>query len=215
MMIMPSNHSSSPIHYWAGAYPGKIGWLIGPSAISKTKLRDWLPIALDNDAFQSFTSKKEWDVEKWRTMLAWVRMHQRIPLWVLIPDVVANAKETKEKWEIYHPEVAHRKWPLAFAVQDGMTPDDVPENADVVFVGGTIEWKWKTVRMWCRDFKRVHVGRVSEMDKIWMCHDLGAESVDSTSWFRNSDSGLKMRQLDDYMRGIRPVSRIVSQLSLL
>ena len=73
---------------------------------------------------------------------------------------------------------------VVFAVQDGMTVDDVPSNADVIFVGGTTEWKWQTVAMWCKAFQRVHVGRVNEYKRLWMCHDAGAESCDGSGWTR-------------------------------
>lgn len=35
MIFMPSNHSGAEVHYLAGRFPGKVGWLIGPSAIRK------------------------------------------------------------------------------------------------------------------------------------------------------------------------------------
>ncbi len=75
-------------------------------------------------------------------------------------------------------------WPLAFAVQDGMTVEDVPGDADVIFVGGSTEWKWRTVAMWCAAFQRVHVGRVNTYRRLWECHDAGAESIDGTGWTR-------------------------------
>ena len=44
LMVMPSNNSSAIVHYWAGRYDGRIGWLVGPSAMKKTKLRPWMPL---------------------------------------------------------------------------------------------------------------------------------------------------------------------------
>lgn len=201
-MIMPSNHSSPPVHYWAGAYPGRIGWLIGPSAIRKTKLRDWMPFALDNDAYSAWSKNTPWSETAWREMIQIIRMSQRKPLWCLIPDVVADREATLEKWVKYAPEIQSLGWPTAFAVQDGMETSDVPD-CDLVFIGGTDIWKWTTLKIWTSHFPRVHVGRAGELYRIWQCEDAGAESCDSTSWFRESDDGRKMRQLKDWFNGIR------------
>ena len=69
MMVMPSNHSSALIHYLAGKHPNRIGWLIGPTGLAKTKLRDWMPFACDNDAFSAWANEKEWDYLAWIGML--------------------------------------------------------------------------------------------------------------------------------------------------
>ena len=33
LMVMPSNNSSAIVHYWTGRYDGRIGLLVGPSAM--------------------------------------------------------------------------------------------------------------------------------------------------------------------------------------
>jgi len=212
MMIMPANHSSPPVHYWAGKYPGKIGWLVGPRAAAKTKLRPWMPYALDNDAFSAWQGGKPWNEYLWRQLLAWANMHPWKPIWAVVPDVVADKNATIQNWYRYSADVP---FPKAFAVQDGMTPGDVPAGAEVVFVGGTFEWKWKTLRTWTENFPRVHVGRVSEIDALWKCEDAGVESCDSTSWFRESDDGRKMRLLSDWIEGTRPPKPAYMQASLI
>ncbi len=123
MMVMPATHSSPPIHFLAGRFPGRIGWLVGPSARTKTKLRPWMPYALDNDAFGAWVNGAAWDVVAWRDLLAWAKASRHVPLWVLVPDVVGDKSGTLDKWGQYAPEAKNFGWPLAFAVQDGMTPD--------------------------------------------------------------------------------------------
>ena len=103
LMVMPANNSSAIVHYWAGKHPGKIGWLIGPTAIAKTKLRPWIPFALDNDAFSSWTAGRAWDEAAWIAMLRSVRAQSMRPRWVLVPDVVANREATLAKWDQYAP----------------------------------------------------------------------------------------------------------------
>jgi hypothetical protein len=199
MMVMPANHSSPLVHYLAGAKPGRIGWLVGPSSLPKTKLRAWMPFACDNDAFSAWTNQTPWDEEAWLAMLRRVQSLHVNPLWVLVPDVVANKEQTLVLWDKYAPVAAAYKWPLAFALQDGMSPGDVPSDADLVFVGGTTEWKWRSLPMWCDHFPRVHVGRVNELDKLWVCQRLGVESVDGTGWFRDGAGGRRERALECFM----------------
>mgnify|MGYP003656587610 CR=1 FL=1 len=99
---------------------------------------------------------------------------------------------------------------LALAVQDGMMPEDVPDDFDrengVIFVGGSTHWKLKSMKMWCDNFKRVHIARVNTESRLWKCHNAGAESVDGTGFFRgdqNQTEGL-YRYLEESTKGERP-----------
>ena len=65
-----------------------------------------------------------------------------------------------------------------------MTPDDVPSEASVVFVGGTMEWKLRNLTMWTSAFDRVHVGAINTFKNLLRCQELGVESCDGTGWFR-------------------------------
>lgn len=184
-MMMMAGQSNPTFHFAAGKWPGKAGLLLGPSYFKKQALRPWLPYALDNDAFTAWQKKKEWSEPAWLEMLQWARMSAYKPMWALVPDVVTNRQATLENWKRYAPVVDAYGWPKAFAVQDGMTPDDVPESAAIVFVGGSDSFKWRTVKTWAKHFARVHVGRVNNIEKVWLCEDLGVESVDGTGWFKD------------------------------
>lgn len=202
MMVMLANHSSPRFHYLAGKHPNRLGWLVGPTARAKTKLRDWVPYALDNDAFSAWVKKTVWDEAAWRALLEWAKASGKRPRWILIPDEVANKRATLEKWKRYADEVAEKYgWPLAFAAQDGMTPDDVPENADVVFIGGTTEWKWRNLPVFARHFHRVHVGRVNELRRLLTCAEFKVESCDGTGWIRDPSDPRKMDRLADWLAG--------------
>lgn len=203
MMLMPANASNSLVHYLAGKHPGKLGWLVGPSARTKTRLRPWMPYALDNDAFAAFSSGRDWSESEWLEMLKWARSSGIKPLWSLIPDVVANKQATLAKWDRYASTVDRFGFLKAFAVQDGMKLSDVPREAAVVFVGGTTEWKWRTLPMWANSFPRVHVGRVNELRRLWTCEDLGVESVDGSGWFRATQDGRKGRAIQAWVEGHR------------
>lgn len=199
MMIMLGNDGSGWTHYMAGKFPGRIGWLMGPRNWKEP--RPWLPYACDNDAY---TLREHWSESAWFEMLARARLHLCKPRWVLVPDVVGDRHATLERWARYAPHAKIFGWPLAFAAQDGMTPDDVPPDATVVFVGGTTEWKWRTLPIWCASFPRVHVGRVNAIERVWRCEELGAESIDGTGWTRNPSRPDLRPALFDWLEGHRP-----------
>ena len=185
-MMLMCGQSNPAWHYWAGVHPGRVGVLVGPSYWRKLKMRKWMPYALDNDAFIAWSQKKEWSAPAWREMLQWAQMTGLDPLWCLVPDVVANREATLANWPRYAPEAAEYGWPLAFAVQDGMTPRDVPSDAAVVFVGGSDAFKFRSLPMWCDHFPRVHVGRVNEVPALQICQRLGVESADGSGWFKDT-----------------------------
>jgi hypothetical protein len=122
------------------------------------------------------------------------------PLWVVVPDVVADREATLEKWAAWSPRVREvlPHVPLAFAVQDGMTPADVPTDADVVFVGGTYNWKWRNLTTWTGNFPRVHVARVNGEKNLWQCYEAGAESCDGTGWMRCGEE--RIAELERFLR---------------
>ena len=185
-MMLLCGQSNRVWHYLAGRYPGSVGLLLGPSYFHKTPIDPWMPFALDNDEFSAWRDGKPWDVGGWSEMLATVRVSHKTPRWVLVPDAVGDREKTLENWERYSNAASVLKAPLAFAVQDGMTPDDVPSNADVVFVGGTDGWKFPNLPMWTSHFQRVHCARVNAIEMFEACERLGCESIDGTGWFRDT-----------------------------
>lgn len=202
-MMLIMGQSNRIWHYWAGRYPGSVGVLIGPSYGKKVPVDKWMPFVLDNDAFTAWRDKKPWDVEGWRSMLLWIRMTGLKPLWAAVPDVVADRKATLLNWTLYRDEIKSLGWPVAFCVQDGMTPDDVPNDADVVFVGGSDGWKFPNLEMWTSNFSRVHCARVNAPQMIESCDRLGCESVDGTGWFRDPHRNDKVPMLERFIEGHR------------
>lgn len=192
----------------AGRYPGRIGWLLSPSGWRRP--HHWMPFALDNDAFSAWANGTPWDEAAFLVMLDAAAACAHAPRWVLVPDVVADRSATIQRWHEWAPRLKRYGWPLAFAVQDGMTQSDVPSDAAVVFVGGTTEWKWATAWQWCRDNRRVHVGRVNGYRGLWDCHDARVESCDGTGWFRGDQeqlAGLE-RYLDESTNAGRRQERL-------
>ncbi len=186
---MVSNQTSVTTGYLAGRYLGQVGHLYSPGG--QRGPWSFLPYALDNGAYSAHLAKSAWGPEGWLKLLEWAKLSGRAPLWILVPDVVGDRVGTLAAWEQWSPVARDYGWPLAFAVQDGMTATDIPAGAAVVFVGGSTEWKWKTVSMWCDAFPRVHVGRVNTYRRLWDCADSGAESCDGTGWMRGDQKQLR------------------------
>lgn len=202
-MMLIMGQSNRIWHFWAGRYPGSVGVLIGPSYGKKVPIDPWMPFVLDNDAFTAWRDKKPWNLEAWLEMLRWVRMTGLKPLWAAVPDVVANREATIRNWEVYAETVRDFGFPTAFCVQDGMTPDDVPKSADVIFVGGTDGWKFPNLAMWTAHFPRVHCARVNAPEMIEACERLGCKSIDGTAWFRAPDRPDHVPALERFITGHR------------
>jgi hypothetical protein len=209
-MMLIMGQSNRIWHYWAGKHPGSVGVLIGPSYKKKVPIDRWMPFCLDNDAFVAWRDKKPWDEAAWREMLEWVRMTGHTPMWAAVPDVVADKEATIKNWPQYAPIIESLSWPKAFCVQDGMKPEDVPSDADVIFVGGSDGWKFPSLPMWTEHFPRVHCARVNTVEYFERCEQLGCESIDGTGWFR--DTSRWMPRLTNFVEGHR---RHKAQLQLL
>ena len=172
MMIMPSNNTSGICHYFAGAYPGKIGLLISPNGWRIPPY--YFPYALDNGAFTGF------EHDAFILMLRRAKLIKP-PLWVAVPDVVGDAEATNKMWGRYHGKIDFRK---AFVVQDGHEPQDVPKDAHAVFIGGSTNWKLNNAEKFKGVSNWLHIGRVNTESRLRWAKDLGADSVDGTGFFR-------------------------------
>jgi hypothetical protein len=179
MIVMPANNTGVKVGYLAGRFAGKIGQLYSPAG--QRGPEEFMPYALDNGAF---AHRRGWRQEPWLKLMDWAAASGIAPLWALVPDSVGSKAKTLQRWRRFAPIAQKFGWPLAFAVQDGMMPGDVPAAAAVIFVGGSTEWKWETAATWCQRFPRVHIGRVNSPARLWQCHEAGAESVDGTGWTR-------------------------------
>lgn len=179
MIVMPANNSNA--HSLASRFPGRIGLIMSPEGFRSPKK---LPLSVDNGAYSCWSKGRDWDEAMFLRHVE--RCLEFKPLWVVVPDAVGDAEKTFRNWDAWRPRLEQFGVPLALAVQDGMTVESVKANCDqeVVFVGGTTDWKRKTLVMWCREFPRVHVGRINTERWLWECHIAGAESCDGTGWFR-------------------------------
>lgn len=84
------------------------------------------------------------------------------------------------------------------AVQDGMTPADIPGLECGIFVGGSTEWKLQTMRTWTQfahqNGQICHIGRVNTRKRMQLCSDIGADSFDGSGGARFHSHAEKMIQ---------------------
>lgn len=181
MIVMPSNNTGFEAGYLAGKFPGKIGHLHSVDAPREPKTG--IPWALDNGVFGAWQAGREWSEEPlYRYLDSYALWH---PMWVVVPDMVGQRDGTMRQWDLHAPALQSFGVPLCMAVQDGMSPDDVPSEATIILVGGTTSWKWRSLPVWTENFSRVHVGRVNSRRLLEQAEASGAESCDGTGWFRD------------------------------
>lgn len=188
MIIMPANNTAGIVHYLAGAYPGSVGLMISPNGWRRPPF--YMPYALDNGAFTGF------DPVSFLGLLKNTLLIKSKPLFVAVPDVVADAEATLKLWHEWHQKIPFKR---AFVAQDGHEAVDVPHDADAVFVGGSTEWKLKSAHKFKGITPWLHIGRVSTPSRLQWARDIGADSVDGTGFFRSD-----RRQLDliEFITGV-------------
>lgn len=208
MIVMPANASGWFWHSLARE-TRKIGHLYSPG--DQRGPWQWFPYALDNGAYSCWVeSTNEFDEDKWavkevlwnRLIHFWVHMNRQKPLWAIVPDRPGGAEDTFLKWSKFAGIVQSTGIPIALAVQNGMTPNDVRQlnpPPDVICVGGSTEWKWETLEMWVSEFRRVHLLRCNKPSKLDYLEYLGVESCDGTGWLRD---GEKADKLEKWARGL-------------
>lgn len=192
MLVMPANSTGWFWHCLARE-TGRIGHLFSPGA--QRGPWPWFPYSLDNGAFSCWDqSTNLFDVAKWadtypkwQSLIYWAASASQRPRWAIVPDEPGNRAATLTKYDAYVQQVIDAEIPPALAVQDGMTVEDVKNlrlNPQVICVGGSTEWKWETVEMWAKEFKRVHVLRCNSPGKLDWLESIGIESCDGTGWNR-------------------------------
>lgn len=192
MIVMPANSSGWFWHSLARE-TCRLGHLYSPRA--QRGPWPWLPYALDNGAFACWNPVEntfddaKWaaNEQAWRELLFWAQAAPIKARWAIVPDVPGNRERTLERWAQYAPELQLANIPLAVAVQDGMTLDDVwalDPAPEVICVGGSTEWKWQTVEMWASNTEHCHLLRCNAPDKLDYLESIGVESTDGTGWNR-------------------------------
>ena len=145
----------------------------------------------DNEVF---TGKFEW--QRYKSWLQKMLPHQRSCVFVVAPDVVADASATITQFAEYGPKIRALGYPVAFAAQDGQQNLSFPDF-DALFIGGSTEWKLSEAADYCiryaqKQGKWTHVGRVNSQKRIRHFQIIGVDSVDGTHICFAPDKNIKV-----------------------
>lgn len=161
------------------------GWrlLVSRAGVWRT---EGFPYALDNGAWTDYRHGRDFDDEKFKTLvdrLGWGAD------WIVAPDIVAGGLNSLRLSLVWLPHLLVRSRLVLIPVQDGMGPEDLvniilPKRIGI-FMGGSTEWKLANMVKWgefCAE-KGVHyhVGRVNTIKRFRLAHIAGADSVDGSS----------------------------------
>lgn len=163
------------------------GWgvLVTPDTWKRCKVPRDMPLACDNGAWGAFNGNRQWDAHLFVRMMHAVG---RAAAWVVVPDVVADSVASLALTRAWLPWCLDNCAKVLVAVQDGMTEADVAPLLGPrvgVFVGGSTEWKLRTMWDWAQLARRCgaysHVGRVNSGKRLRACVDARVDSVDGNS----------------------------------
>lgn len=102
------------------------------------------------------------------------------------PDVVGDATATLQTARPWLPRIRSLGIPAAFVAQDGAETVGLPwDEFDVLFIGGTTEWKLgpharELTGQAKRRGKEVHMGRVNSAARMRYAAGIGCDSADGT-----------------------------------
>lgn len=192
--------------------------------------------ASDNEVFAKWKAGKPFDDERHWDFLQ--ELHQAIrvrgwwevsrhvggvgrvdalpPDFAVLPDVVADGEASLRKSLEWLPWMECLGVPLALVVQDGMTASDVEAvlpDVDVIFIGGSSDWKWATGPAWAllaaQWDKQLHIGRVGTMKRAKWARTIEENvpglrlSIDSTIPLWSEDN------MQRFLRGLQAPVRAV------
>jgi len=185
----------------------ELGIMISTSPIFKpNKDFNQVPCALDNGAFSAWSKGYPFPEKAFLDTLDTCYKLNLTLDFIVCPDIVTGGEKSllfSLEWAQGRLRTAPR---LALVLQDGMTPEMIDDYTlsffEVLFVGGTVEWKWKTAEQWVehahKHNKKCHIGQCGKLLSLRMASLLGVDSVDSTSFTRNSS----WQTLDEFKSNI-------------
>jgi len=164
------------------------GLLVQPDSYGSSAVARWKHWAADNGCY---AKGDDFDPKAWLSWLeALAPEHRSRCLFATAPDVVGDAVETLLRSLPYLAKVRAMGYPAAFVAQDGSEKDPdnlVPwDDVDVLFLGGTTEWKldhYKGGRLAfeaLRRGRRVHMGRVNSKKRLDIADLFGCATADGT-----------------------------------
>jgi len=143
------------------------GLIITPRTGIREVIKNGMEWAMDNDVYNG-----KFQYEKWKRQLERYLPYKDTCLFIAIPDVLYNARETLEQYGRYKEEVKEMGYKRAIVTQDGMREKDIPwEEIEAIFVGGSDKHKrgkegGRLIRSAKERGKWVHIGRINSAKSI-------------------------------------------------
>lgn len=149
-------------------------------------ISDYVAWAADNGCFSP--TGKAFDADAW---FAWLTELSELGLassclFATAPDIVGDAAGTLARSEQWLPRIRQLGFPVALVAQDGLESLSVPwADFDVLFLGGSTEWKLshsaRRLVLQARALgKRTHMGRVNSGRRFSIACDWGVDTADGT-----------------------------------
>lgn len=156
-----------------------VGVMAQPRSYAPESVTGWT-WAADNGCFAD-----DWEPGHWTD---WLHRMRHVPgcLWAVVPDVVADAEATLDRFRRYSSIVSDLGYRRAFVAQNGATIGSIPwTEIDCLFVGGDTPWKLspqaeaivrhaKGRGLWA------HMGRVNSERRMRVAETWGIDSCDGT-----------------------------------
>jgi hypothetical protein len=131
-----------------------------------------------------YAQGERFDLDAFLKWLAGLEPVQDRCLFAVAPDVIGDWQATLARSLPVVPPLRSLGYRAAVVLQDGATPESIPD-CDAVFVGGTTKWKTsiaaerccvavKSLGIW------VHMGRVNTVERLERAASMGCDSVDGT-----------------------------------
>jgi hypothetical protein len=150
------------------------------------------PWFLDNGAFTCFRQGIPYTAveDQFRACLRKIPA-EHPPDFIVAPDIVGGGFASL-RFSLRWLDELPPQHDYYFAVQDGLAHKDVRphlEHVTGLFIGGSVDWKWTTAGEWialAHDHGiKAHIGRVGTVAHQVLARQLGADSIDSSSWSQN------------------------------
>ncbi len=169
---------------------------------------------VDNGAFEAWQKNTPWDAEAFLKYIDKIVSLDKIPYFVVLPDIVAGGVSSLKQSAEYYPCIP-KAWPKYLAVQNGMEVPDIKKwvdewEPDGLFVGGTVSWKWRNTHILARYAHKwgikCHVGRIGSWEGYEMCHQCRVDSVDGSNPIRHDKLDMIPAWIEDQPKQKRIVS---------
>ncbi len=189
------------------------GWGLLISAYGVHRNEGFADHMLDNGAWSAFTSGKPWESARFEQLLG---QFGRTSAQTVAPDIVGGGLASLDLSVAWLPCLLSLGRPVLIPAQDGIDVEHMrPHLGESVgiAVGGSTEWKWRTLGMWCdlgREVGcRVHVLRANSARMISWAEAAGAYSFDGSGASTYSVVTVRLAAAR-----LRPVQRVLPGLAL-